>query len=230
MNSLQSLKVSLDTELTGFDGQHDLGAGAWIAFDYVPSDVSVQVAFSNNSQSRINVKQGMKIKIEHSSVFLWSTGTSDEEMIINHWAGDDMEIIYPPSSDFDNLQNLGAGAIASLEKIFNPIFLSDVKSGSYAISTSSTVISYIANCDEIKVDLTACSVNTIARNLTLTIDGIPTRSVACYWGGVYGGQSLAPAGDGIFKNVRGKVIEITISHSHTGYKSGYRIEEYTLKT
>lgn len=229
MGNIQKVSVNLSEVLTGFDGEHDLGAGLWIAFDYIPSDVNIEVAFDNNSQSRINAKQGMKIKVKHNSVFLWSDGVSVEEMIINQWSNEDMEIVYPPSSDFDNLQNLGAGAIASLDKIFNPYEMPTTTLADYSGSSGAELLSKTLTSDKIKVNLRVSKPSSSGyARINLSIDGIILISCVSYANSTYGwlNQQLSEI---TLENIKGKDLKITCSNSALATVQ-YALQEYTLKT
>lgn len=234
MSSLERINVDLSAELSGFDGQHDLGAGNWIVFDYVPSDVVVQVAFDNNSNSRLTVKQGMKIRATHGSVYLWSTGTSAEMMSVVHWSAEDMEIVYPPSSDFDSLNNLGAGALASLDKIFNPYEEAVTTLGTTTSSSNLTILSKVLTCDKITISLNILRISSVASfgngcAIGALIDGI---NVFKAWQYYHTTNWFIDTDNGTItiENVKGKTLSIISDSNSSNDSMSYCIQEYTLKT
>lgn len=148
MSSFQKINIDVSQEIDGFNGGFDLGAGRWLAFDYIPIGVSIELSFDNNSQSRISVKKGMKIRTPHNSVYLWTKGVSNQMAVVNHWSSEDTDIIYPSDIDTSELSSI-------LEFIPNGVAIQKtiVSGNSFLYSKDSSKKIRVHSTDETHIEL-----------------------------------------------------------------------------
>lgn len=217
----------LDTELDGFDGLSDLGAGNTIVFTTIPAGVNVYFAIDNNSQSKIQALQGMQIKTTHGGIYFTTIGTSSESMVLAHWASDDMEIITPPISTFESLNGFGLTAFNQLEKAMNPYNLPTTTKFSSSASVATNILSKTLNCDMIELTLTgglAPTNGSVNGVISVYIDGV----LSIQNGGYNSGMGGTPTNH-IIKSVRGSLLEIICINSTTSYTCSCILQEFTLK-
>ena len=228
-SSFETVKVSLAKELDGLDDEIDLGAGNWITFGYIPSNVQVFFALDNNSNSKIQAKQGLQIKVPHSKVYLWSTGTNaTEEMEIMHWGSNDIEMIMPPRSDFDSLNGYGSLALSQLDKIINPFVFDTVTRGGGTYTALTTVLSKTTQANKIKF-----SAFGFRNDNYLLLSGTAQLYINGFCSGVAGGMNDSSGRDSSFIDIElnvniGDTIEIKIL-SLTNHYIYFNLEEYKLK-
>jgi len=248
-SSFETVKISLDKELSGFDDNVELGAGNWISFGYIPSNVTVYFALDNNSNSKIKALQGLQIQAKHDKVYLWSVGTNaTEQMEVMHWGSDNTKLIMPPRSDFESLNSYGtlarqqmqdiannailsSTALAQFDKIINPYYLPTITTGMYSGTAQADILSKTLSCDKIKINISIDHyANTGGTVFYSTIvvcefDGNPLLLQAVSTGTWTNDNCYAD-----IENCKGKQLRIFGSVGNVNYeKIGYTIQEYTLK-
>lgn len=228
--SFMVMKFDLTTELNGFDGLSDLGAGNTIVFTEIPAGVDVWFAVDSNSQNKIKALQGMQVQTEHGAIFFTTIGTSSSMMEIAHWASDDMKIVPPPISTFDSLSSFGASAIYQMAKAFNP-YENGVLSGGNGSSTSWTnLLSKTLACDSIDLSLFAYEPSSPTHKglMKVTLDGLLVLIAGSY-NDAYGNAPYVK-GDLTINDVRGKTLVISGIVSIAGvYQQHYTLIEKQLK-
>ncbi len=250
-SSFETVKISLDKELSGFDDNVELGAGNWLSFGYIPSNVTVYFALDNNSNSKIKALQGLQIQAKHDKVYLWSVGTNaTEQMEIMHWWSDNTKLIMPPSSDFESLNSYGSlallqmqsvannavlssTALSQFDKIINPYNNPVLKSYNFlATTTDTTVLNTTLTCDKITIKSSAIRLYSTGTPLDNTraiiyINGAIVSSVGGYADGTgrqWDNNDLVE-----LEAVNGKSLTIRWISSHTNTYLGVTLQEYTLK-
>jgi len=239
-SSFETVKISLDKELSGFD-KIELGAGNWISFGYIPSDVTVYFSLDNNTNSKIKALQGLQIQAKHDRIYLWSFGTNPtEQMEVMHWGSNDIKLIMPPRTDFDSLESFGALAKQQMQDIVNNAILSDVALAQFnkiihpyvmpttflsgGVSQANYVILFnkTLTCDKIKVNITSDSgIDTRWNSIKVLLNGATCLSINHI---ARGSESVS----GEFCCVKGQTLTITSDGADTA-RNSFFIEEFTRK-
>ena len=137
-----------------------------------------------------------------------------------------MTIEYPPSSDFDSLNNLGAGALASLDKIFNPYEPEVLNTIALTTISAVTVLSKVLTCDDITLDF----VERISDSAHYTRGYATLNGVIIYGIDTYSGSNSESRNlEKEFKNVKGKTLIIYQSIVNGSFNKTYILKERTLK-
>lgn len=229
LNNFDNIEVDVSSEISGFDGKYVIGAGNHIVFAHIPVGVSVEFTFDNNSNSRIIAKQGMVVRIPHRTLHLWTTGTSAELMKIFHWGGDEIDIIMPPESTFEQLNNFGSSALASLDKVIEPY---DVQNSAFVygtgnLTTLTTLLSFVS-VDTVRIK------GYLVAPLSFS-NGASAGSIGIFVNGNQVGASYAYSNQvtGTFKfdlNISiGDTVEVKSISASTSYISSYYLEKIKLK-
>lgn len=227
--SFMVVSFPLTTQLDGFDGLADLGAGNTIVFTTIPAGVRVYFAVDNNSSSKIEALQGMQIKTNHGGIYFTTVGTSASPMVLAHWASDDMAIEMPPISTFESLNGFGLTAFNQLVKAMNPYDIT-LDYGLAGSSTSlTTMINKTLTCDKLTLKFNAgmCGAGQNGE-LTIRIDGVAQASQQRANHAASGGEYSTILDEITIYNCKGKTLLI---HGFNTLAYGYfcHVTEYTLK-
>jgi len=223
------MKFDLTTELNGFDGLSDLGAGNTIVFTEIPAGVDVWFAVDSNSQNKIKALQGMQIQTEHGAIFFTTIGTSSQMMEIAHWASDDMKIITPPISTFESLNSFGLSAFDQLSKAMRPyVEIPTSQTKGRASGALVTMLSKTLTCNKIKLSILGAGGQFGNQdqygNIIAYING---QEIA--WSGGCNGTSGSGMCHIDIPISSGDLLEIKQYSGGAAYVSFFHLREFTLK-
>lgn len=225
-DSFETIYFPLSTQYDGFNGRCDLGAGSNVVFMYIPSGVRVFFTTDSNSTSKIEAKQGLKIKTNHDCLFFTTIGTSSESMVIAHWGGDNVNIELPPISTFESLNGFGLNAFNQLSKAMNPYDQPTLTIGRTSSPTTVSLLSKTLTCDKISFIIGAGGGSNYWGMVDVYLNGVNIAHCRNFYT-----ISTAVSFDGsvqhTIEGVRGKVLEIA-AYSASGF-SHFALNEYTLK-
>lgn len=228
-DSFETINFPLSTQYDGFNGRCDLGAGSNVVFMYIPSGVRVFFTTDSNSTSKIEAKQGLKIKTNHDCLFFTTIGTSSESMVIAHWGGESVNIELPPISTFESLNGFGLNAFNQLSKAMNPY---NEPTDGYISSNSNTYITLynsVQTCD--KIDLLICSGYLVSgQNATITmyLDGVMIYSESKINPATYGSAGSSSFNKITLNSVNGKTLRIDGVNGNATSMT-IQMKKYTLK-
>lgn len=228
-DSFETINFPLSTQYDGFNGRCDLGAGSNVVFMYIPSGVRVFFTTDSNSTSKIEAKQGLKIKTNHDCLFFTTIGTSSDSMVIAHWGGDNVNIELPPISTFESLNGFGLTAFDQLSKAMNPYYEPIDGYFSSNANTLTTLYNSVQSCD--KIELLMSDGYILAgqgASMLVYLDGVLILQDQHTNQTTYAGEGSTRFFNMTLHGVRGKTLKIDGLNGNTSSMT-VQMKKYTLK-
>jgi len=208
-------------------------AGGYIRLLDAPASANVLIHLNEQNADGIPLKVYHAIESTHiEKIYVSCNAVAGATItIVQANSSKDFKMVTPASDvALSSLGSYDATALSQLDKIMNPYQAPLTKSGSTNSSSQISILSYIANCDKVNInlDLTLQSdVSQIGNNvgITVLVDGINVLTLfSNYTYKMWQSNNFIS-----LENIRGKAIEIIAKVATSTNTASYFIQEFTLK-